>query len=148
MAADALAAGAAAVLPADITPAALGAALRATLAGLSVLGREIAAGLVPPAPEVGEAVQPLERLTRREGEVLQLLARGLTNAEIGSRLGLSEHTAKFHVGAVLGKLRRAQPGGGGGTGCPPWLDHGLTYPDGSLAPARSADVQRALARLA
>lgn len=104
LAADAVAAGAAAVLPADITPATLGAALRAAALGLAVMGREMAAGLVPPAPEVDEAIQPLERLTPREGEVLQLLARGLTNAEIGTRLGLSEHTAKFHVGAVLGKL--------------------------------------------
>jgi two-component system, NarL family, nitrate/nitrite response regulator NarL len=104
VAADALAAGAAAVLPADITPAALGAALRAAVEGLTVMGRETAVGLVPPGPGVDEGLQPLERLTPREGEVLQLLARGLTNAEIGSRLGLSEHTAKFHVGAVLGKL--------------------------------------------
>jgi len=96
---DAVAAGAAVVLPADITPAALGAALSAASYGLAVLGRDLAAGLVPP-----EATQPLERLTPREVEVLQLLARGLTNAEIGTRLGLSEHTAKFHVGAVLGKL--------------------------------------------
>jgi two-component system, NarL family, nitrate/nitrite response regulator NarL len=102
--ADAFAAGAAAVLPADITPAALGAALRALAYGLAVLGGEMAAGLVPAPAEVDEAIQPLERLTPREGEVLQLLARGLTNAEIGARLGLSEHTAKFHVGAVLGKL--------------------------------------------
>jgi two-component system nitrate/nitrite response regulator NarL len=104
VAADAVAAGAAAVLPLDITPAALAAALAATAHGLAVMGREMAAGLAPPAPEVDETMQPLERLTPREGEVLQLLARGLTNAEIGNRLGLSEHTAKFHVGAVLGKL--------------------------------------------
>jgi DNA-binding NarL/FixJ family response regulator len=102
--ADAVAAGAAAVLPPDIGPDALGAALRAAVAGLAVMGRDMAVGLVPPAPDVDASLQPLERLTAREGEVLQLLARGLTNAEIGARLGLSEHTAKFHVGSVLGKL--------------------------------------------
>src|ERR1700737_1665129 len=92
---DAGAAGAAVVLPADITPAALGAALSAASYGLAVLGRDLAAGLVPP-----EATQPLERLTPREVEVLHFLARGVTNAEIGTRLGLSEQQAKFHVAAV------------------------------------------------
>src|ERR1700682_2752727 len=62
---DAVAAGAAVVLPADITPAALGAALSAASYGLAVLGRDLAAGLIPP-----EATQPLERLTPREVEVL------------------------------------------------------------------------------
>jgi len=69
-----------------------------------VLDRRLAEGLIPTATDVDEALHPIERLTPRESEVLQLLARGMTNAEIGSRLGVSEHTAKFHVGAVLGKL--------------------------------------------
>jgi DNA-binding CsgD family transcriptional regulator len=51
------------------------------------------------------ASEPLvEPLTHRETEVLQLLAQGLTNRRIGERLGISEHTAKFHVNAILGKL--------------------------------------------
>jgi DNA-binding CsgD family transcriptional regulator len=37
-------------------------------------------------------------------QVLQLVAEGLTNRGIGQRLGISEHTAKFHVNAILGKL--------------------------------------------
>jgi two-component system, NarL family, nitrate/nitrite response regulator NarL len=43
-------------------------------------------------------------LTPREMEVLQLVAEGLTNRRIAGRLGISEHTAKFHVNAILGKL--------------------------------------------
>lgn len=46
----------------------------------------------------------IEPLTPRELEVLQLLARGLRNKEIALRLGVSERTATFHVGNVLGKL--------------------------------------------
>jgi DNA-binding NarL/FixJ family response regulator len=43
-------------------------------------------------------------LTKREIEVLKLVARGLTNQEIAQRLRLSEGTVRFHVGNVLGKL--------------------------------------------
>lgn len=43
-------------------------------------------------------------LTRREREVLRLVADGLTNAEIGGRLGMAEQTAKNHVAAILAKL--------------------------------------------
>jgi DNA-binding CsgD family transcriptional regulator len=43
-------------------------------------------------------------LTRREREVLQLLAGGMTNKEIAARLGVTDHTIKFHVNGILGKL--------------------------------------------
>src|SRR5439155_839631 len=39
-----------------------------------------------------------------EHEVLQLLAQGLSNKLIAARLGISDHTVKFHVNAILGKL--------------------------------------------
>lgn len=46
-------------------------------------------------------------LTPREREVLALMAAGLPNKTIALRLGISEHTAKFHVGTVLAKLGAA-----------------------------------------
>ncbi len=55
---------------------------------------------VPPSPPDA----PAEALTPREREVLQLLAEGLANRAIAQRLAISEHTVKFHVNAILGKL--------------------------------------------
>jgi DNA-binding NarL/FixJ family response regulator len=83
---------------------ALAAALRAAAEGLLVLEPALAGGwLRAPAPAAGEG----EPLTPREREVLSLLAEGLGNKAIAARLGVSEHTAKFHVNAILGKLGAA-----------------------------------------
>ena len=46
----------------------------------------------------------IEHLTTREREVLRLISEGLGNREIALRLGISEHTAKFHASSILGKL--------------------------------------------
>ena len=46
----------------------------------------------------------VEQLTAREREVLQHLAEGLSNKAIALRLGISEHTIKFHVNAIMSKL--------------------------------------------
>jgi len=46
-------------------------------------------------------------LTEREVEVLDLLAKGLANKQIAAALGLSEHTVKFHVSSIYGKLNAA-----------------------------------------
>lgn len=47
---------------------------------------------------------PMESLTAREFEVLRLVAEGLHNREIADALGVTEHTVKFHLGAIFGKL--------------------------------------------
>jgi DNA-binding CsgD family transcriptional regulator len=46
----------------------------------------------------------VEQLTSREREVLDLMSAGLSNRQIAMQLGISEHTAKFHISSVLGKL--------------------------------------------
>ena len=106
--AQALHAGIRAVLSNEISSDQLAAALRAAAAGLVVVHpAEIPAAF----PIATPASQPLaelpEPLTRREREVLQMLAAGLANKEIAARLSISDHTAKFHVAAILGKLGAA-----------------------------------------
>lgn len=51
--------------------------------------------------------EPQEALTRREIEVVELLAEGLPNKTIAARLGISDQTVKFHVSSIYGKLRAA-----------------------------------------
>jgi DNA-binding NarL/FixJ family response regulator len=48
---------------------------------------------------------PYETLTPRESQVLRMLSEGLGNKEIAGQLGISDHTAKFHVAYILGKLQ-------------------------------------------
>jgi two-component system nitrate/nitrite response regulator NarL len=99
---DALAAGAQGVLRRERIDDRLGSAVRAVADGLLVVDETLAeAVLRPPAAATPDLVEPL---TARELQVLQLVAEGLTNRRIGARLGISEHTAKFHVNAILGKL--------------------------------------------
>ncbi|MFF7592254.1 response regulator [Kitasatospora purpeofusca] len=52
----------------------------------------------------GRGRSPIERLTEREGQVLRLMAAGLSNGEIAAKLALSQETIKTHVGSVLAKL--------------------------------------------
>ncbi len=98
-AADALRAGARAVLSRSAGPDAVAAALVAAARGLFVLDPAVARGWIRPPEDA-----PDEGLTAREAEVLGLLAEGLSNKAIAARLGISEHTAKFHVNAILAKL--------------------------------------------
>jgi DNA-binding NarL/FixJ family response regulator len=103
-AAQAAAAGAARVrgiVPRDVSAAGLAAAVNAVAEGLVVLDGGAAQALLQPQPEGEPLVEPL---TAREQEVLQLVAGGLSNKLIAARLGISEHTAKFHVNSILGKL--------------------------------------------
>ncbi len=103
--AEALRAGIRAALPRDISPEQLVAALEALASGLIVLHPSQAAEALPASATPPRAPDELaESLTRREMEVLQMLAAGLSNKEIAARLGISEHTAKFHVASILGKL--------------------------------------------
>jgi two-component system, NarL family, response regulator YdfI len=84
-----------ALLPTRATAEQIIAAIGAVAQGLFVTH----ADLVNPPPRVVN-----HSLTPREHEVLQMLAAGLGNKAIGSRLGISEHTAKFHVAQILAKL--------------------------------------------
>ena len=102
--ASALEAGVRAILPRQVTGPEIIAAIHAASEGLVVLGPGIRLGL---SDDVLRRVdlEPLpESLTPREIEVLRALADGLGNKEIGERLGISEHTVKFHVSSVMGKL--------------------------------------------
>ena len=80
---------------------ALAARLRAALEGVAgiALVEQGAEAVIGPVPAAAEAP-----LTSRELEVLALLAEGASNKGIARRLGISVHTAKFHVGQVLDKL--------------------------------------------
>jgi ATP/maltotriose-dependent transcriptional regulator MalT len=57
---------------------------------------------LPPASDDHDP--PIEALTSREHDVLSLLADGLVNRDIASRLEISEHTVKFHLASIFGKL--------------------------------------------
>lgn len=97
---EALRAGVRAVVSRAAAPETLAVAVAAVSRGLAVLDPELAGAFVRPP----EAAEPAEPLTPREREVLGLLTEGLANKAIAARLGISEHTAKFHVNAILGKL--------------------------------------------
>jgi len=105
-ASDLLRQGARAVLPAGVSPAELLAAVRAVFSGLIVLHPSTIAAIPHAAVNTSRAASEewIEPLTKREKEVLQMLAAGLGNKEIAAKLNISDHTAKFHVGSILGKL--------------------------------------------
>lgn len=104
----ALRSGATGVLSRDADGERLRTALRALTDGLAVLEPAFLSVLEPdadPDTDFGADPEPdLEPLTPRERDVLNLLAEGLPNKAIAKRLGVSEHTVKFHLNAVLGKL--------------------------------------------
>jgi DNA-binding NarL/FixJ family response regulator len=96
-----LQAGARGVLHRDADPRRLARALAAAAEGLLVLDPALSEALVPDR----RALELPEELTPRELEVLALLAQGLSNRAIAEALKISDHTAKFHVNAILGKLQ-------------------------------------------
>ena len=111
-AAAAWSAGARGLLRRDVEPARLAAGLAAATHGLGVVDPTFIAAVAPVMVDAGTASRArshssftlVEELTPRELEVLRLMAEGLPNKTIALRLGISEHTVKFHVNAILGKL--------------------------------------------
>jgi len=63
--------------------------------------------LLPARGDNPSAGVPTEALTPRERQVLELLAEGLSNKGVASRLGISDQTVKFHVASIIGKLAAA-----------------------------------------
>ena len=105
---EALRAGAGGFMLKDAAPSQLAEAVRTVAAGEALLAPAVTRRLVerfvsrPPADTVRE--NEFAELTERELEVLKLIARGLSNAEIGAELFLSEATVKTHVTRILSKL--------------------------------------------
>ena len=99
---EVLRAGVRAVLPRDAAPAEVLAAVEAAANGMAVVDPHDLEGLLTSnaAPISSEAGV----LTPRELEVLHMLAEGTANKNIAWKLGISEHTVKFHVASILSKL--------------------------------------------
>jgi DNA-binding NarL/FixJ family response regulator len=105
---DALRAGASGFLLKDTPPAQLADGIRAVASGEALLAPTVTRRLIEEFARFGQArrARPpeLDELTPRELDVLRLLARGMSNAEIAETLVLGDTTIKTHVAHVLGKL--------------------------------------------
>lgn len=102
VASEAIAAGVKGFLPRAGSAERLAAAARAAAADLLVLDPAFTITILPARDREAEPI--VEDLTPRELDVLQLLAEGLSNREIAERLGITDHTVKFHVNTILSKL--------------------------------------------
>ena len=96
-------AGAAGYLLKNSEPAELVRAIRAAHGGETIIDPTVASRLVQAIAD-GRRSAADQALTRREREVLELIARGRSNKRIAFELGISEKTVKTHVGHVLAKL--------------------------------------------
>jgi DNA-binding NarL/FixJ family response regulator len=107
--ARALRSGVRAILPRESSSEEIEAAIHSAHLGLVLLEPELAADVAAHIrAENGDPLpQPLGELTPREVEVLRMLAEGLGNKQIADRLGISDHTVKFHISSILGKLGAA-----------------------------------------
>jgi DNA-binding NarL/FixJ family response regulator len=105
---EALRAGASGFLLKDATAAELVHAVRVVAAGEALLAPTVTRRLIADFTQRSSARPPsvaaLGALTRRETEVLRLIASGLSNAEISDTLVIAEQTTKTHVGRILAKL--------------------------------------------
>ena len=98
--------GVRALLARDASAAGILAAVESAASGLAVVDpRELEALLASAAPASVSA--GTHTLTARELEVLRMMAEGAANKTIAWKLGISEHTVKFHVASILGKLHAA-----------------------------------------
>jgi DNA-binding NarL/FixJ family response regulator len=101
---DELRAGASAILLRTADRREIVTAIRAVTNGLVVFQRQLLAALLNAEPLLNEQLNTSNDLTPRELEVLTAMADGATNKTISRRLGISFHTVKFHVAAILEKL--------------------------------------------
>jgi DNA-binding NarL/FixJ family response regulator len=106
---EALRAGASGFVLKDASAQALAEAVRVVAAGDAMLSPSVTRRLLGAFARLGAPRPPspgrVEQLTERETEVLTLIARGLSNAEIAEDLVLAEQTIKTHVGRILTKLQ-------------------------------------------
>jgi len=105
---EALRLGVRAVLSRSATAEEIVPTVVAAAAGLVVLHPKVFDSLLPVLPtnvRPFDNASPIQALTPREIEVLGMLAEGLGNKTIARRLGISEHTVKFHVSSILTKLK-------------------------------------------
>jgi DNA-binding NarL/FixJ family response regulator len=96
MAAEAFALGASGYVLKSSTALELERAIRAALAGRRYLSTRIGGGDLGALPAPAGSADPLERLTRRERDVLKLLAEGLSMKQVGAELGIAARTVAFH----------------------------------------------------
>jgi DNA-binding NarL/FixJ family response regulator len=111
----ALGAGACSYLTKDADRAEIASALRSAVSGLSVLDPAVRTALLAaatrhaPAQQVPPALPAVlpDGLTRREAEILSMMARGMTNPNIAAELYLSNHTIKSHINRIFAKTGSA-----------------------------------------